>query len=232
MKYLLYLSLPDLSGESTTPPMLGDKSTWRTQFPFLPYASKTWLKHLLFLADTLRNPYEGYRTELGFSSEILNALAVFLHSRNGWTFLESMILFSSPQETLGYLKRLDYPIKETGSYHKLWRGLQCLGNSNALAFQEWTKASVGLLENIKFASANIDGETQQTFALRVIRRCRSEGPIEIMKTTLVRERVSRFNTMELKESRDLYFKGDTLQPKHHDSRRIRSRDPNKRVIIG
>jgi hypothetical protein len=197
-KCLVYLSLPALSGDSPLP-ALGDEAAWKGRFPFFEYASNSWPNHLMSLVNTLKNPEKNWRMEFGFSPDILGLLAVFLNSRNCWTFLEGSVLFSSVLETTHAFEAFAYPIKETGSYLQQWGIFEGLENVNAHVLENWVSGAKQTLISLEKMSSHIaDEANRKSFVLEVIRQFRQTGPrslIEVQTSSVLQRSQALMETM-------------------------------------
>ena len=102
-----YLSLDSFDRLTTT-----KRDECATRFPFLDYALHCWLHHILLLASYLKNPQKGYRLELGFEREILELVSRFVALPQSWTYLQSLVVFSSVREALETLQSHMWPVRE------------------------------------------------------------------------------------------------------------------------
>ena len=89
-----------------------DKTDWTGKCPFLDYAIRCWLHHILLLASLLKNPQKVYRIELGFDREILELVSKFVSSPQSWIYLQCLVVFSSVREALETLQSHIWPVRE------------------------------------------------------------------------------------------------------------------------
>ena len=142
-----YLSLDSFDQLTTT-----ERADCATRFPFLDYALHCWLHHILLLASYLKNPQKGYRLELGFEREILELVSGFVARPQSWTYLQSLVVFSSVREALETLQSHMWPVREL---EQLMRGRQYDVNrkgresDEATALESWMEKAIAKLKMVQ-----------------------------------------------------------------------------------
>ena len=138
-----YLSLDSFAQLTTT-----KRADCAAQFPFLDYALHCWLHHVLLLASYLKNPQKGYRLELGFEREILELVSRFVALPQSWTYLQSLVVFSSVREALETLQSHMWPVREL---EQLMRGPHRKGQESdeANALESWMEKAIAKLKMVQ-----------------------------------------------------------------------------------
>lgn len=143
---IAYLSLDRFS----QPPNM-DRSKQIELHPFSEYAVHCWLHHILLLANHLKNPEKGYRLELAFDRELLELISTLISLPQSWTYLQSLVVFSSVREALETLQSHMWPIRELGpimqgQYGPTQKGLK---SDDAGVLELWMKKAIKRLELVQ-----------------------------------------------------------------------------------
>ncbi len=143
---IAYLSLDTFSQLASI-----DRSKQTEMHPFSEYAVHCWLHHILLLANHLKNPQKGYRLELGFDRDLLELISTFLSRPQSWTYLQSLVVFSSVREALETLRSHLWPIRELGPIMRAWevRNRKGVESDNADVLELWMKKAIARLELVQ-----------------------------------------------------------------------------------
>lgn len=143
---IAYLSLDTFSQQPNL-----DRSKQIELHPFSEYAVHCWLHHILLLANVLKNPEKGYRLELAFDRDLLELISSFLSRPQSWTYLQSLVVFSSVREALETLQSHMWPIRELGPImqHRGGPNQKGLESDDAGVLELWMKKAIGRLESVQ-----------------------------------------------------------------------------------
>lgn len=143
---IAYLSLDTFSQLAST-----DRSKQTELHPFSEYAVHCWLHHILLLANYLKNPQKGCRIELAFDRELLELISTFLSRPQSWTYLQSLVVFSSVREALETLRSHLWPIRELGPIMRGPEGRTQKGveSDDADVLELWMKKAIERLELVQ-----------------------------------------------------------------------------------
>ena len=139
-----------------------DRTVWVKRHPFFDYAVHCWLHHVLDLANIIKNPTKGYRTELCFDRDLLKLIRNFLMVPQGWTYLEGLVVFSSVREARESLKSHMWPVRELvpfmgeGRYSKTKGEAKGEETEDADLLESWMKAAIdklGVLQDLTITEA-------------------------------------------------------------------------------
>lgn len=138
-----YLSLDSFTRLTTT-----ERAECTARYPFLDYALHCWLHHILLLASYLKNPQKGYRLELGFDRGILEPVSKFVALPQSWTYLQSLVVFSSVREALETLQSHMWPVREL---EQLVQGPLRKGQESdvANALESWMEKAIAKLKMVQ-----------------------------------------------------------------------------------